>query len=52
MKNVTGYDVARGLSGSWGTLAVMTEVTFKVVPCPDTAATRLHSACRTTSRSS
>ena len=25
MKNVTGYDVARGLSGSWGTLAVMSE---------------------------
>jgi len=39
MKNVTGYDVARGLSGSWGTLAVMTEVTFKVVPWPETAAT-------------
>ncbi|HEY7669857.1 MAG TPA: FAD-binding protein [Hyphomicrobium sp.] len=39
MKNVTGYDVARGLSGSWGTLAVLTEVTFKVVPWPETAAT-------------
>ncbi len=32
MKNVTGYDIARGLSGSWGTLAVMTEVTMKVLP--------------------
>ncbi len=32
MKNVTGYDVARGLAGSWGTLAVMTEVTMKVLP--------------------
>jgi glycolate oxidase FAD binding subunit len=39
MKNVTGYDVARGLAGSWGTLAILTEVTFKVVPWPETAAT-------------
>jgi glycolate oxidase FAD binding subunit len=32
MKNVTGYDISRGLCGSWGTLAVMSEVTFKVIP--------------------
>ena len=32
LKNVTGYDVARGLTGSWGTLAVLSEVTFKVLP--------------------
>lgn len=39
LKNVTGYDVARGLAGSWGTMAVMTEVTFKVVPRPERTAT-------------
>jgi glycolate oxidase FAD binding subunit len=32
MKNVTGYDIARALSGSWGTLAVMSEITLKVLP--------------------
>ncbi len=39
MKNVTGYDVSRGLAGSWGTLAVLTEVTFKVLPWPESSAT-------------
>ena len=32
MKNVTGYDLARTLVGSWGTLAVMCEVALKVLP--------------------
>ena len=39
LKNVTGYDLGRGLAGSWGTLVIMTEVSFKVVPRPEQTAT-------------
>lgn len=43
MKNVTGLDVARALTGSWGTLAVFTELTFKVVPEPAASCTLVFS---------
>jgi glycolate oxidase FAD binding subunit len=41
VKNVTGYDLSRGLAGSFGTLAVATEITLKVLPRAETAATLL-----------
>jgi len=39
VKNVTGYDVCKLLAGSWGTLAVMTELTLKVMPKPESERT-------------
>ncbi|TAJ32844.1 MAG: glycolate oxidase subunit GlcE [Reyranella sp.] len=41
MKNVTGYDLSKILAGSWGTLAVLDEVSVKVLPAPDQTRTLL-----------
>jgi glycolate oxidase FAD binding subunit len=41
VKNVTGYDLCKVLAGSYGTLAVMTDVTIKVLPRAETEQTLL-----------
>ena len=39
VKNVTGYDLSRGVCGSWGTLSILTNITLKVAPCAETQST-------------
>ena len=39
VKNVTGYDLPKLLTGSFGTLAALTSVTLKVAPRPETEET-------------
>lgn len=39
VKNVTGYDLSKVMASSWGTLAVLTDVTFKVLPAAETETT-------------
>ncbi len=39
VKNVTGYDLPKLVCGAFGTLAVLTEVTLRLVPRPETERT-------------
>jgi glycolate oxidase FAD binding subunit len=41
VKNVTGYDICKLMTGAYGTLAAMTEVTVKILPAPEKTRTVL-----------
>ncbi len=46
VKNVSGYDVCKLLIGSYGTLGIICEITFKLLPLPEKEATLLLSFAR------
>jgi len=41
VKNVSGYDMCKLLIGSYGTLGILCEITFKLLPLPERVATLL-----------
>ena len=45
MKNVTGFDLPKVMAGSWGTLAILSDVTMKVLPSPEKTYTVLVRGC-------
>jgi len=45
IKNVTGFDLSKLITGSFGTLAVMTEVSVRVLPMPEETRTVLVLGC-------
>jgi FAD/FMN-containing dehydrogenase len=46
VKNVSGYDMCKLLIGSYGTLGIICEITFKLLPLPEKEATLLLSFAR------
>jgi glycolate oxidase FAD binding subunit len=46
VKNVSGYDMCKLLIGSYGTLGIICEMTFKLLPLPEKEATLLFSFAR------
>lgn len=36
VKNVAGYDICKLFTGAWGTVGILTELTFRVRPCNET----------------
>jgi glycolate oxidase FAD binding subunit len=41
VKNVSGYDMCKLMTGSFGTLGIIYEITFKILPLPEKEATLL-----------